>query len=265
MSSFRHREALLVRAALSTLALLVDAEAMGADEPGLPGMTYASMQALPRFEGWWNLGEPGIAEYLRIPPPMRAEDWARMRAVATQDLDPDPARWCKPAQFAGFSGGFVDSIEFLFTPGRITLTTEGGLVRRIYTDGRSLPQDIEDSHTGTSVGHWEGTTLVVETAGIDPKNKFAPLAGAPAIGKNVRVTERISLKDENTLEFDITVVAPDLFTRPDRRKRIYTRTPKQAAREISFCVDYDRSIDPSTGQQRFDLTPPADLPPPPPR
>jgi hypothetical protein len=29
------------------------------------------------------------------------------------------------------------------------------------------------------------------------------------------------------------------------------------------CVEDDRSIDPVTGKQRFDLTPPADLPPPP--
>jgi hypothetical protein len=32
-----------------------------------------------------------------------------------------------------------------------------------------------------------------------------------------------------------------------------------------LCSDNDRSIDSATGAQRFDLTPPADLPPPPPR
>jgi hypothetical protein len=37
------------------------------------------------------------------------------------------------------------------------------------------------------------------------------------------------------------------------------------ANEITWCTEYDRSIEPGSGKQRFDLTPPADLPPPPPR
>jgi hypothetical protein len=38
-----------------------------------------------------------------------------------------------------------------------------------------------------------------------------------------------------------------------------------AANEITFCSDDDRSLDPVSGKQRFDMTPPADLPPPPAR
>jgi hypothetical protein len=45
---------------------------------------------------------------------------------------------------------------------------------------------------------------------------------------------------------------------------MYVRVPKLSAREVSFCVDFDRSIDPVSGEQRFDMTPPPDLPPPPP-
>lgn len=67
------------------------------------------------------------------------------------------------------------------------------------------------------------------------------------------------------LQFDIVVDAPDVLTEPDRRTRLYTRVAKAAANEITFCVDYDRSIEPGCGKQRFDLTPPADMPPPPSR
>ena len=38
---------------------------------------------------------------------------------------------------------------------------------------------------------------------------------------------------------------------------------KTAANEITFCADDDRSIEPGSGKQRFDMTPPPDLPPPP--
>jgi hypothetical protein len=46
--------------------------------------------------------------------------------------------------------------------------------------------------------------------------------------------------------------------------RTYTRAPdKSTANEITFCVGHDRSIDPTSGKQRFDMTPPPDLAPPP--
>jgi hypothetical protein len=38
---------------------------------------------------------------------------------------------------------------------------------------------------------------------------------------------------------------------------------KTVANEITWCTEYDRSIEPGSGQERFDLTPPPDLPPPP--
>jgi len=136
---------------------------------------------------------------------------------------------------------------------------------RIYTDGRPLPAAHEDTNTGTSVGHWEGQTLVVQTVGVSPTARFpGESQGAMPIGKHVKITERIWLQDPNTLQFEVVTTAPDLFVRPDKRQRTYTRVPdKTTASEITFCVDHDRSIDPATGKQRFDMTPPPDLAPPP--
>ncbi len=152
-------------------------------------------------------------------------------------------------------------VEFLFTPGRVTVTNERGLLRRIYTDGRAMPAVIDATNTGLSIGRWEGQTLVVETRGINP---LALYGGVP-IGSHVRITERIFLKDPGTLQIDLVTEAPDVLTQPDRRTRLYTRVEKMMASDITFCTEYDRSIEPGTGKQRFDLTPPADLPPPPPR
>jgi hypothetical protein len=221
----------------------------------------------PDWSGWWTYEKTINQELSESPAPLRAEDLARYYASRREDSSPDPGRFCRPPQFTGYSGGFTEAVEFLFTPGRVTLTNEAGMIRRIYTDGRSLPTEHEPSNMGTSVGRWEGQTLIVETVDINPGALY-PLHtthGAMPIGKNAKITERISLQDPNTLQFDIEIVAPDLFLAPDRRKRNYTRVPnKTAAREFNLCVDNDRSIDPTTGHQRFDLTPPPDLPPPPP-
>ena len=58
-------------------------------------------------------------------------------------------------------------MEFLLTPGQVTIVIEAyNQIRHIYTDGRPLPEDPDPTFYGTSVGHWEGDTLVAETVGF---------------------------------------------------------------------------------------------------
>lgn len=257
---------LALRAGLIVLATIHASIVLGQSAPPTArGMTYASLAQLPDWSGWWTLNYPLNAELAREPPPMQPAILERIRAARKDDLDPDARRFCRPPQFTGFSGGFVDGVEFLLTPGRITITNESGLIRRIYTDGRALPKTVEATNGGTSVGHWEGETLVIDTIGINPDARYPDRGpGTPVLGRNARITERITRTGPATLEFDVTTVAPEVLTRPDHRKRTYALAQgKTTPREVSFCVDFDRAMDPQTGRQRFDMTPPADLPPPP--
>jgi hypothetical protein len=248
------------------LAILSTHAAIAEEKAALPGATYDSIKSLPNWSGWWGLEGPMQAEIQRTPPPMKPDLMAAMTKQAAGNEGGFRDLYCRPSEFTGYSGGFVESVEFLFTPGRVTLTNESGLVRRIYTDGRLLPKDVDATNTGMSVAHWEGQTLVVETVGINPKALYPqPYVGAVPIGRNARIVERITLRDPDTLQFDITTTAPDIFTATDKRTRVYSRVPKRTAQQISFCTDFDRAVDPKTGKQRFDMTPPADLPPPPPR
>jgi hypothetical protein len=231
----------------------------------LPGATYASLAELPNWSGWWLADDPRTsAEELDSQPLPFTPDAEQARSASFAADAPNPLRHCQPWQFTGVSGGFTEALEFLFTPERVTLTNERGLIRRIYTDGRPMPDDLEYTNTGTSMGHWDGETLIIETAGIDPRALY-PTRGPRGIpfGENVVIRERIFLVDENTLRFDIETVAPDIFTVPDRRSQLYRRLRKMMANEVSWCSEFDRSVDPRTGEQRFDMTPPPDLPPPP--
>lgn len=270
MSLTIERSQLAARLAMTCLAWGVGhgkvVEAAG--NSALPGMTYESLRQLPDWSGWWALPEPFSVEFQRHPPQMkRPEDLtAILAARADPAADPDPARYCRPQQFVGANTPYAPNVEFLFTPGRVTITNESGLVRRIYADGSALPADPDPTDTGTSVGHWRGPTLVIETTGIDPEARF-PFSftqGGVAIGRNVRITERISRHGQH-LEIEILIVAPDLLAAPYSRKMVYEHVPnKRRAQAMSICSEHDRAFDPVTGTQRFDLTPPADLPPPPP-
>jgi hypothetical protein len=243
------------------LALGGSSVAHAADQAATPGTTYASLSALPDWSGWWGLGPVPPASYASTPPPLKPEKASELARREAGKLV--PGLYCRAPAFVGFNGSFVFNFEFLFTPGRVTITNELGLVRRIYTDGRPLPQDPTPSNAGTSVGHWEGQTLVIETTGLKPDT---PLVLLGPIGRNVRITERIRLREKDILETEMVMVAPDLFSAPDRRTFLSGRVPgKQEALETTFCSEHDRSYDPVSGKERFDMTPPADLPPPPPQ
>jgi hypothetical protein len=144
---------------------------------------------------------------------------------------------------------YPDALEFLFTPGRVTLLAEEGpLVRRIYTDGRRHRSDAEPSYNGETVGHWEGATLVADTRAISSK---AQLIGAVKTSGQAHVVERIHLRDVTHLQID-TVVEDRLALRvPWRYTRIYERIKPEFVEYV--CLDNNRD----RGGDEPDLTPPA--------
>jgi len=88
-------------------------------------------------------------------------------------------------------------------------------VRRIWMDGRDFPEDIENAYLtmGYSIGHWEGSTLVVETRGMKPTVWDA--AGMPTSpSPSATVTERKYLDDDGRLHTDYTLHDPVNFDQP---------------------------------------------------
>ncbi len=255
---------------LSGAACIAQSSSPGSTAPPgstAAGSTYASLAELPDWSGWWlaDAARTTEEEFASEPPPFTPEAAAE-REASLAAAEPVPMAYCRPREFTGQSGGFTEALEILFTPGRVTLTTERGLLRRVYTDGRPMPPNPDYTNTGTSIGRWEGDTLVIETTGIDPGIYYPErAAGGVPFGAGVVIRERVYLVDDDTLRFDVETVAPAIFSEPDRRSQLYSRLAKTMANEISWCREDDRSLDPATGRQRFDMTPPPGLPPPPPR
>ena len=103
--------------------------------------------------------------------------------------------------------------------------------RRIFTDGRKWPDEIEPSYAGYSIGKWEDTdgdgrndTLVVETRGMKGSRTF-DASGIPLHQDNETVVkERICLDkaDPNLLHNEITTI-DNALTRPWTVTRDYRR------------------------------------------
>jgi hypothetical protein len=121
--------------------------------------------------------------------------------------------------------------EFLFTPGRVTILIETySMVRRIYLDGQVKPEETDASYQGTSIGHWEGDTLVVETTNILPET--SPIQGIIGHSDQFKVTERIHLEDPETLAIQTTVEDPAVFLEP------YTTTSRYARHRDWHIYEY---------------------------
>ena len=80
--------------------------------------------------------------------------------------------------------------------------------RVIPTDGRKNVGAAVKNWMGTSVGHWEGDVLVVETRNIKPES---PVNGQPVSDEGVLI-ERFTLADANTLDYRMTVTDPKVYT-----------------------------------------------------
>jgi len=61
---------------------------------------------------------------------------------------------------------------------------------------------------GDSRGHWESGTLVVETTNFTDQTNFA------GSGAHLRLTERFTRTDLNTITYEFHVEDPETFTRP---------------------------------------------------
>ena len=131
-------------------------------------------------------------------------------------------------------------LEMLFTPGRVTIFAETySQARRIYTDGRPLPEDPDDLFNGTSVGRWEGDTLWVETVGFNDKG-WLDAMGHPH-SDALRLTERIRRRDFGHLDIETTINDPKAYTKPITYTQKTTLMAEDDLLEY-FCSDNEKDV-----------------------
>ena len=94
------------------------------------------------------------------------------------------------------------------TPDHVMILTEMVHDARIIRMGERvpLPEHVRP-WMGDSWGHWEGDTLVIETTNLHPLQRFN---GNPS--DNLKVIERFSRADQNTINYEFTVIDPGTYT-----------------------------------------------------
>lgn len=205
--------------------------------PAPTAKDWADLAKLPDWSGTWNpkITDQDAQARTNMPPwTPKAMEQIRFQLAEEKAGRPPPLFVdCLPEAMPAWMLVTHNSMEVLFTPGRVTMLGEsdGNRLRRIYTDDRKHPDDPDPTWHGHSIGHWDGDALVVDTIGVMPQTYIAisEAAGIPNNG-DMHIKERIYLdpKNKDILLVDLEITAPKVLTKPWKTTRTYFRQRARA-------------------------------------
>ena len=214
---------------------------------------YAEVTGWPDWSGVWSPGVGTGSRTTATPPKLTPAGQALVdefeAGKARGENLQTPAANCVPNGMPGIMR-LPYPLEFVYSPGRVNILIETySEIRRIYVDGRPLPEDPDPFFNGHSVGRWEGDTLVIDTIGISPLVSVVP--GLHATEKT-RFRERITRVAPDRLVDEITVTDPDLFAEPYVMVQNYALQPDWEMREY-VCQENNRDAADAEGRPMMDL------------
>jgi hypothetical protein len=173
-----------------------------------------------------NLPACSGGKYDPTPSPRRAEAPPRYNTLHINRDDGPEDHWPNdrclgrglPEFGTPFGGSFRRIVQ---TPGGISMFYDvgqgQGWQRNIVMDGSPhLPNNVRQWF-GDSRGHWEGSTLVVDVTNFGPKTDFL------GSRENLHLAERWTRTAPSTLEYEVTVEDPTVWTQPWTARQEFTK------------------------------------------
>jgi hypothetical protein len=206
-------------------------------KPNLTAPTPRLPDGKPDFSGIWHAANPnracnpGTGQFVacgaeiggsplggnlgrELPGGLPYQPWAAQLAKERRadDSRDDPHVRCLPDN-PPRAWTLPHLTKAVHTPKLLVLLYEvNAMYRQIFIDGRPLPEDPTPGWNGYSTARWEGDTLVVQTAGFRD-NLWIDTGGSP-MSDVAKMTERIRRPNYGTLELEITIDDPKVYTRP---------------------------------------------------
>ncbi len=183
--------------------------------PNLAAATPKASDGRPDLTGLWQLGiEIGYAANITADlTAAQIQPWARelsKKRLSDFGKDDPEITGCIPGGPRHITRGGLSKI--IQTPAVIVILFEDLSYRQIFLDGRELPRDPNPNWMGYSVGHWDGDTLVVTSAGFNDRT-WLDFAGHPH-SEGLRVTERFRRRDFGHMDLQVTLEDAAVYSKP---------------------------------------------------
>jgi hypothetical protein len=179
------------------------------------------------------------------PEDVQMTPWAAAVAAQRESRDhvDDPLGYCMPPGVPriDYAGG---PFKILQTPGVTAFLYEalvGMIFRQVFTDGRTLPDQSDQTWLGNSVGRWDGDTFVVETNGLRDGGWLDTKKGRPH-SDALRVTERFHRTDFGHMDLAITINDPKAYLKPWTAIAKVNLLPDTELIE-AFCEDHAKTME----------------------
>ena len=202
--------------------------------------------ARPLGAGTVNAGGAGVPanQFPTLKSPYKEQFEELLKKTAAGIVVNDTNARCLPPGMPRMMSA-IYGMELLQTPGQITITSEfGPAQRRIYTDGRPLPnmEEVLATYSGYSIGRWEGDVLVAETIGVR-EDVLLNQAGVPHSG-NMRIVERFYMSEPGILTIDTSVTDREAFVGSWDTSRKFRFRPELVLQEF-VCMENNRNVGPN--------------------
>jgi hypothetical protein len=133
-----------------------------------------------------------------------------------------------------------DPIQFMQTDTHFAyLYEQNTWFKVVNLDGQDRSARLPAAWYGHSVANWDGDTLVITTSKFNGKTRLDTI-GHPH-SDQMTVTERLSLRDADTLDYEVTIDDPIYYTRPWSNQRVFTRQTDFELIEYS-CMENNKSL-----------------------
>ncbi len=150
-----------------------------------------------------------------------------------------------------FPAGYNNAYQIVQTPGYvmilyemiheahiIPLSTAAHPLRHLQGNVKQL--------SGDPIGHWEGSTLVVDITGFNGHSQIATSAATGRIRgmpetENLHVVERFTRVNENTINYEVTINDPPMYSKPWKVQIPLSREPDYQIYEYA-CAEGNQAV-----------------------
>jgi hypothetical protein len=178
--------------------------------------------------------------------PWRPEEDAKRRQFL---LDMNPAkdlrhvelnsRCALPGLFEGEDGN--NPYTILQPPGKVVILYDYNHTSRVIDLSRRehLGKNIR-LFMGDSIGRWEGNTLIVDTANFNGRVAYS--REIPYLSEDLHTVERFTIVDENTIDYEVTIDDPKLFTSAWKVAGYFSRAAKDVESLEFACAEGSQTL-----------------------